>query len=146
MTLRAACSIPLAPRNCPFLILTILPVRAAAAMRSVWRQRKAGIWRTSTYSAAIAASWVSCMSVTTGQPNSSLTLASILSALISPMPVNESTRERLALRYEPLKMYGIFRRSVILATRSAMCRATCSSSIQQGPAIRKKLGPAVRSL
>ena len=29
--------------NCPFLMLTILPVSPAAARRSVWRQRKAGI-------------------------------------------------------------------------------------------------------
>ena len=38
-------------RNCPFLTLTARPVRAAATRRSVWRQRKAGICRTSTASA-----------------------------------------------------------------------------------------------
>ena len=33
--------------NWPFLILTALPVWAAATSRSVWRQRKAGICKTS---------------------------------------------------------------------------------------------------
>ena len=33
--------------NWPFLTFTTLPVRAASSTRSVWRQRKAGIWSTS---------------------------------------------------------------------------------------------------
>lgn len=75
-----------------------LPVRAAATRRSVWRQRKAGIWRTSTNSAAIAASSAVWMSVTTGTPKVSRTLERMRRASWSPMPVNESRRERLALR------------------------------------------------
>ena len=39
-------------RNCPFLRLTTAPVRAAAAIRSVWRESSAGICSTSTTSAA----------------------------------------------------------------------------------------------
>ena len=38
-------------RNWPFLTLIARPVSAAARSRSVWRQRKAGIWSTSTTSA-----------------------------------------------------------------------------------------------
>ena len=38
-------------RNWPFLTLIALPVSAAASSRSVWRDRKAGIWSTSTASA-----------------------------------------------------------------------------------------------
>ena len=89
-------------RNCPFLMFTVRPVCAAATSRSVCRQRKAGIWRMSTYSAAICASSAACMSVTVEMPNVSCTLRSTRSAFSSPMPVNESSLERLALRYEPL--------------------------------------------
>ena len=39
-------------RNCPFFTPTAFPVRAAAAMRSVCRQRNAGICRMSSTSAA----------------------------------------------------------------------------------------------
>ncbi len=49
-------------RNCPFLTLTGLPVSAAAASRSVCRQRKAGICRTSTHSAT-AAHWLALVHV-----------------------------------------------------------------------------------
>ena len=38
--------------NWPFLRFTPRPVRATASTRSVWRQRKAGIWMMSTTSAA----------------------------------------------------------------------------------------------
>jgi hypothetical protein len=41
--------------HCPFLMLRGRPVAAAARIRSVWRQRKAGICRTSTNSAAAEA-------------------------------------------------------------------------------------------
>mgnify|MGYP003346303890 CR=1 FL=1 len=52
------------------------PARAAStaafrARRSVWRQRKAGIWRTSTASAATSHWAGSCTSVSTGRPRSS---------------------------------------------------------------------------
>lgn len=85
-------------RNCPFLMLTILPVCAAATSRSVWRHRNAGICRISTYSAAMAASAGRWMSVTTGMPKVSRTFASMRRAFSSPMPWNESRRLRLALR------------------------------------------------
>lgn len=60
--------------------------------------RKAGICIMSTKSAAMAASQLSWMSVTTGTPKRSLTFASMVRAFISPMPVNESSRLRLAFR------------------------------------------------
>src|SRR5690606_13025365 len=50
--------------SCPFFRLTAFLVRAAAMPRSVWRTKKAGICRTATYSAAMAASliwWISLM-------------------------------------------------------------------------------------
>src|SRR5256886_7898724 len=39
--------------NCPFLTLTGLPVAAAASSRSVWRQRKAGIWRSEEHTSEL---------------------------------------------------------------------------------------------
>ena len=54
-------------RNWPFFTLTTRPVFAAAISRSVWRQRKAGICRMSTASAAAAHCAASCTSVSTGQ-------------------------------------------------------------------------------
>ena len=51
-----------------FLTFTTRPVSAAARMRSVWRQRKAGICRTSMNSAAISASLGEWTSVVTGMP------------------------------------------------------------------------------
>ena len=53
-------------RNWPFLTLTTRPVAAAATSRSVWRQRKAGICRTSTTSATRAHCCASCTSVRIG--------------------------------------------------------------------------------
>ena len=41
-----------ARRTGPFFTLTMRPVRPASSSRSVWRQRKAGIWMMSTTSAA----------------------------------------------------------------------------------------------
>ncbi len=38
-------------RNCPFLMFTGLPWRATFWMKFVWRQRKAGVCRTSTTAA-----------------------------------------------------------------------------------------------
>ena len=67
-------------RNCPFFILTVLPVLAAATSRSVCLQRKAGICRISTYSAAMAASSEAWMSVTVGTPNVSCTFFRIFRA------------------------------------------------------------------
>ena len=52
-------------RNWPFLTLIAAPVAAAAASRSVCRQRKAGIWSTSTTSATRAHCPASCTSVRT---------------------------------------------------------------------------------
>ena len=50
------------------------------------------------YPAAICASCVSWISVTVGTSNVSCTLRSIFNAFSSPMPVNESSRERFAFR------------------------------------------------
>ena len=62
----------------------------AAASRSVWRQRKAGIWRMSTYWAARSASCAVWMSVTVGMPKVRRTFSSTFRAFSSPMPVKES--------------------------------------------------------
>src|SRR5205807_296056 len=49
--------------NWPFLTLTGLPVAAAARSRSVWRHRNAGIWSTSSTSAAIGPIWTSRVAI-----------------------------------------------------------------------------------
>ena len=65
-------------QNWPFLIWMTRPVRAAAATRSVWRQRKAGIWMMSATAATASACPGSWMSVTMGTPYVAFTLASTL--------------------------------------------------------------------
>lgn len=62
---------------------------------------------------------------------------SIFSAFSSPMPVKESSRERLAFRYDPLNIYGIFSLFVIPTTFSAIRNAISSPSIAQGPATER---------
>ena len=89
-------------RNCPFFTFTARPVLAAATRRSVWRQRKAGIWSTSTASAT-AAHWSgSCTSVITGQPKRSRISAKIGRALSMPRPRAVLMEVRLALSKEDL--------------------------------------------
>ena len=50
--LSAALAISWGAMNCPFLILTILPLRPQAMSKSVWRARNAGTWSTSATCAA----------------------------------------------------------------------------------------------
>ena len=89
-------------RNWPFLMLTARPVRAAATIRSVWRQRKAGICRMSTTSAAGAHWSISCTSVSTGRPVTSRISAKIGRAWPRPTPRAAVTEVRLALSKEVL--------------------------------------------
>src|SRR4029453_6122658 len=72
--------------NWPFLTFTGLPVFATARMRSVWRQRKAGICSTSSTSAAGATSDTWWTSESTGRPSVSRTLRRIRSPPRSPGP------------------------------------------------------------
>src|SRR5437870_4144335 len=60
--------------NCPFFTFTGLPVAAAARIRSVWRQRNAGIWITSRTSAAGSTSLTWWTSDSTGIFKASRTL------------------------------------------------------------------------
>ena len=61
-----ACRISHGELNCPFLMFTGRPLKAAATTRSVCRLRKAGICNTSATSATLPTSAVSCTSVRTG--------------------------------------------------------------------------------
>ena len=72
--------------NCPFLMFTTAPVRAAATIMSVWRQRKAGTCNTAQTFATGAACAGSWKSVITGQPSSSRTSARMRSPSASPGP------------------------------------------------------------
>ena len=73
-------------RNCPFLMLTGFPARATAWMKSVWRQRNAGVCRTSTTDAAAAISSSACTSVSTGTATWRLTSARMRSPSSIPGP------------------------------------------------------------
>ena len=63
-------------------MFTTFPVLAAATRISVCLQRNAGIWSTSAYSAAIAASSAEWISVTVGTPNVSCTFFNIFNACL----------------------------------------------------------------
>ena len=80
----------------------IVPVRAAAIRRSVWRQRKAGICNTSTASATCAHCSASCTSVSTGRPVVSLISAKIGRASARPSPRALLALVRFALSKEDL--------------------------------------------
>ena len=92
--------------NCPFLMLTARPVRAAATTRSVCRQRKAGIWSTSQTSAAGAHWCGSWTSVITGRPVSCLTSRRTRSPSSRPGPRKLLSELRFALSKEDLKTSG----------------------------------------
>ena len=112
---------------------------AAASNKSVWRQRKAGICKTSTYFAAISASCAVCISVVVGTLNFSPTFLINSNAFSSPMPVNDLAAVRFALRYDALKMYGISKFLQMPETFSATSITNSSPSTAHGPAIKKKL-------
>ena len=73
-------------RNWPFLMFTGRPDCAQARMKSVWRQRKAGVWSTSTEAATSGTSSAVCTSVRTGTPTVSRTLRRISSPRSMPSP------------------------------------------------------------
>jgi len=84
-------------RNWPFLTLTTLPVFAAAIRRSVWRLRKAGIWRISTKGATIPHCSSPWMSVSTGSWSSFRSSAKTGSAASRPAPRFPESEVRFAL-------------------------------------------------
>ncbi len=127
-------------RNCPFLILMGRPVRAAARIKSLWRHKNAGIWITSSTFPAFSISPIWCTSDRTGNPVSPLTFWMISSPFSMPGPLNEFKDVRLALSYDVLKIIGISSSSLICIKKRATSKVVASSSITQGPEIRKK-GP-----
>ena len=122
-------------RNCAFLIFTVLPVLAAAVSRSVCRQRKAGIWITSTTSPTGAACHASWMSVSRRSPHFARTSASIRNPCSSPGPRNEEIEVRLALSNEALKIISVPRALLIATRRSATVSSNSADSMTQGPAM-----------
>ncbi len=84
-------------RNWPFFTLIAAPVSPAASNRSVWRERKAGICRMSTASAAgphCSAVWTS---VSTGRPVRARMSARMARPASIPMPRAAPTLVRFAL-------------------------------------------------
>ena len=84
-------------RNCPFLMLTTRPVRAAATSRSVWRHRNAGICSTSATAATGCACHASWMSVSTGTCARRLTSASTRSAVFEAGATERGERRAVGL-------------------------------------------------
>ena len=84
-------------RNWPFLMFTGLPDWATARMKSVWRQRNAGVCSTSTTFATSAISASVCTSVRIGRPSSFFTLARISRPRSMPGPRKLVPEDRLAL-------------------------------------------------
>src|SRR6185437_11341110 len=125
-------------RNWPFLMFTGFPAAATAWMKSVCRQRKAGVWSTSTTSATSAISSSACTSVSTGTPIARRTLSRISSPFSIPSPRNDFPELRFALSYDDLKMNGIASSRVISLSFPATSIWSCSLSTTQGPAMRKK--------
>ena len=107
VTFSIACRMSSGARNCPFLMLTTRPVRAAATSRSVCRDRNAGICSTSATSAA-GRRLRRLMDV--GEDRD---LAPLLDARrgsrtpsARPGPRNDSSEVRFALSKDALKTYG----------------------------------------
>src|SRR4051812_12406741 len=122
-------------RNCPFFTLTARPVRAAASIRSVWRDRKAGICSTSATSATGAACSGAWMSVSTGTPAVSRTRPSTRTPSLNPGPPNDEPHVRVALSYHALKMKGTPARPGMSRRAIAVSMACASLSMTHGPAI-----------
>ena len=122
-------------RNCPFFTLTARPDFAAARIKSVCRQRNAGICSTSATAATSSICATSCTSVSTGTFSASLTLSKIFSPACIPSPRKLLIEERFALSNEVLKTKS----RPALRARTAHSRAiinVCSSdSMTHGPAI-----------
>src|SRR5438105_126620 len=124
-------------RNCPFLMLTGLPAEATAWMKSVWRQRKAGVCSTSTIAATVDTSSSVCTSVSTGTPTALRTFARISSPCSMPGPRYDFPELRFALSYDDLKTKGMPSSEVMRLSSPATSICNCSDSTTQGPAMRK---------
>ena len=111
---------------------------AASTIRSVWRQRRAGIWRTSSTRAAFSTWLVSWTSERTGTPTSCLMASRISIPFSSPGPLNEDNDERLALSYEALKIKGIPSSWQISFISLAIKVAWSWLSMTHGPPMRKR--------
>ena len=134
-SLPTTCRMSHGARNWPFFTLTARPVAAAASSKSVWRQRNAGICSTSTTSATVAAWSLSCTSVSTGTPTSSLTRCRFLRPASIGWPRKASMDVRLALSKEDLKISGTPRRSQTSRMSLAILRVKSSDSMTHGPPI-----------
>src|SRR5438552_13609612 len=107
-------------------------------MKSVWRQRKAGVWRTSTTFTTAGTSSTVCTSVRIGTPSVFFTLARISRPFSIPGPRNDLPELRFALSYEDLKTNGMPSAPVISFSWPATSIWSCSLSTTHGPAMRKK--------
>src|SRR5213080_2207199 len=128
-------------RNCPFFRFTGFPAAATATMKSVCRQRKAGVCSTSTTAATAATCAFSCASVSTGSPVSRRTSARMARPSSMPTPRKPSSEVRFALSKEDLYTTGSPARAAISRTRSAWRRAASRDSMTHGPAIRASGAP-----
>src|SRR5205814_1057789 len=128
-------------RNCPFFRLTGLPAAATATMKSVCRQRKAGVCSTSTTAATAATCSFSCTSVSTGSPVSRRTSARMARPSSMPTPRKPSSEVRFALSKEDLYTTGSPARAAMSRTRSAWRRAASRDSMTHGPAISASGAP-----
>ena len=142
-----ACFMSPGATNWPFFTLTARPVLPAATSRSVWRQRKAGIWSTSQASATTAQCAGSCTSVRTGRCVSSAMRRRMRVPSARPGP--RKLDDRCAVRFvvgglEDIGDPEIARRCAWMA--SAIMRACCSLSMTQGPAMRKSWPPPTGTL
>src|SRR3954471_9976047 len=135
-TLATACFTSSGARNCPFLMFTTRPVRAAATMRSVWRERNAGICSTSATAAAGSACSGWWMSVMIGTSQVDFTDARTRKPSVSPGPRNDRPDVRFALSNDALKMNGTPTRRLISTSARAVSRERASLSMTHGPAIR----------
>src|SRR5262249_6474106 len=89
-----------------FLMLTALPVLAAATTRSVCLHRNAGICKTSRTLPAASHCDSSWMSLRRATPSLCLTSPNISSHFHTPGPRKESKEERLDLSNDDLKTNG----------------------------------------
>ena len=133
------CRISAGDMNWPFLDVDRLArVRGGRQIRSVWRQRKAGIWRTSRTAAARPTCQVSWTSERTGTPTSSLTARRMSRPVSRPGAAEGVDRGAVGLVEGGLEDEGqcrAARRSP--SSRRARARAWRRLSMTQGPAMRK---------
>src|SRR5204862_136113 len=128
-------------RNCPFFRFTGFPAAATATMKSVCRQRKAGVCSTSTTAATAATCSFSCTSVSTASPVARRTSARMARPSSMPTPRKPSSEVRFALSKEDLYTTGSPARAAMSRTRSAWRRAASRDSMTHGPAISASGAP-----